>query len=385
MKRILGFCNCVVRCPLSTVHLRPHVVILSAFLSPFRSGAEACAEEVALQLADRFDVTIITSKLRSSSARSSFLEPGTGNISRVHVIRVGFGHPIDKWLYPILAPLKVRKLRPQLIHAILESYAGLAMVFCRFFVPAAKRLLTCQSTNTSLLLSRMHRSAHRVTVISTVLLERAKKFGRNDAVLIPNGIRSQELRQACERTTKIPGRILFVGRLEKVKGVDTLLQAFSIMRDEGGTAHLRIAGDGSQRGFLESRAEKLGIGSSVTFLGYLSHEKLAEEFAAAEIFCGLSRSEALGNVFLEAQAAGCAVLATAVGGIPDIVRNGETGFLIAPDDPACAAQFLRRLLEERETRETFVRAGLEWVKDYDWKGIAKRYGEIYSVLLFVPS
>ncbi len=86
--------------------------------------------------------------------------------------------------------------------------------------------------------------------------------------------------------------------------------------------HLRIVGDRSQRKHLEQLAHDLKITDRLTFVGRLTPDKVADEFAQASIFCGLSRSEALGNVFLEAQAAGCAVVAMNVGGIPDIVKNG---------------------------------------------------------------
>ncbi len=298
----------------------------------------------------------------------------------MQVIRLGIGHPIDKWLFPFLAPLAARRLWPDIIHAVLESYAGLALVFCRFLVPAAQRILTCQSTNTRLLVGLMHRSAHTVTVISRVLAERAQRLGKQ-SVLIPNGIDRAAIEKACVTHSKVPGRILFVGRLEKMKGVDTLLTAFAAMRNakwEMTDMHVRIVGDGSQRAALEKVANDLGIADRVTFAGWVKVPQVFDAFAQAEIFCGLSRSEALGNVFLEAQAAGCAVVGTRVGGIPDSVEDGVTGLLVPPDDAEAAADALRRLLADHALRERLAAAGKENAAGYDWEGIAERYGDVYQ-------
>ena len=316
-------------------------MFLSAFLSPFRSGAEAMAEEVSQRLTDEFDVTIVTARLKRSSLKRDMLG------KKVHMIRVGLGLPMDKYLFPFLAPLATFRLKPDIIHAVLESYAGLALVFCKLIVPRAKRILTLQSTNTSFMLGPIHRSAHIITAISKALIERAKQFGRNDVVLIPNGIDLKLIQGACAEHPKDSSRVLFVGRLEPMKGVDILLQAFvKAIVGLSPDIHLRIVGDGSQAASLKDLAKELEIDHRVTFTGRVDHQAVLDEFARAEIFCGLSRSEALGNVFLEAQASGCAVIATNVGGIPDIVKDSESGLLVPPDDIDASAKAIRVLLSD---------------------------------------
>jgi len=355
--------------------VKPRVVILSAFLTPLRSGAEACAEEVALALRDQFDITIITARLKHSLPVQDTLQ------GQVPIVRIGVGCFLDKWFFPFLAPFVVRGFRPQIIHAVLESYAGLALIFCRWICPLAWRLLTCQSTNTSLLVRAMHRAAHQVTVISRVLKDRAKKYGKPGAVLIPNGIPLSVIRDACTHYRKIPGRILFVGRLEGMKGIDTLLDAFANLKTVTHNVHLRIVGDGSLKKTLSRQYTYLLESGRVTFVGFVPIPQVYQEFAQAQIFCGLSRSEALGNVFLEAQAAGCAVVATDIGGIPDIVEHGRTGILVPPDHPESAAVAIETLLHDHEQREEMVSAGRENAQHYDWNDIAGRYAEVYRDLL----
>jgi glycosyltransferase involved in cell wall biosynthesis len=353
----------------------PKVVLLSAFLSPQRSGAEAMVEEVAVRLPNSFDVTIVTGRYSWSNKKHDTLG------GKVAVRRVGLGLSIDKYLFPFLAPFVAATYRPSIIHAVLESYAGLALVFCTYIVPRAKRVLTLQSTNTTFMLRAMHKSAHIITAISTVLVERAKNFGRNDVVLIANGIDLSGIEEAKNYHAKDSGRVLFVGRLEQMKGVDTLLKAFAIaIRGLNPSVHLRIVGEGSQASSLKKLATELEIDHRVTFVGHVSPKAVLDEYAQAEIFCGLSRSEALGNVFIEAQAAGCAILATNTGGIPDIVKDGESGLLVKPDDVEETARALRELLNDVSLRARLSVAGQKNAARYGWEGVAKRYAEVLQKL-----
>lgn len=345
------------------------LVILSAFLSPYRSGAEAMVEEVSVRLADEFDITIITARLSRTLKKKDVIG------KNVKVIRVGFGLSLDKWLYVFLAPLKVRSLRPDIVHAVLETFAGLALLLCR---GSARKILTLQTTNRTFLKGMIVRSPDIVTAISADLVRIAGNLGRTDVTLIPNGIDLTGINAACEKIPKDSGRVLFVGRLEPMKGIDTLLRAFAqAIKGLDPAVHLRIVGRGSQLSALSALARELEIDHRVRFAGYVAGPELFTEYAKAEIFVGLSRSEALGNVFLEAQAAGCAVLASRVGGIPEIVLDTETGLLVSPDDIDAAATELRLLLTDTSLRAKLAIAGKKHAQQYGWDDIANRYRQIY--------
>lgn len=366
------------------------LVLLSAFLSPYRSGAEAMVEEVAVRLQDSYDITIITARLDRSLPRVGMLPPppapppgppGADSRERgaaVKIIRVGFGFGFDKWLFPFLAPFAVRKLKPDIIHAVLETFAGLALLLCR---SKARKILTLQTTNTSFLKGPILRAPDTVTAISSELVRTSATLGRTDVTLIPNGIDLAAINASCAKNFKDSSRVLFVGRLEPMKGVDTLLKAFAefvVRFKPAPDVHLRIVGDGSERKKLEKLAKDLDIDHRVKFVGRVSGTAVFDEFAKAEIFCGLSRSEALGNVFLEAKAAGCAVLATNVGGIPDTIKNGETGILVATDDVPAAAEALHHLFSDTALRAKLSVQGKRSVGAYDWGEIAKKYQAIYA-------
>ncbi len=353
--------------------MKQKIVIVSAFLRPMRSGAEAMVEEVSVRLRDRYDIVIVTARMKRKLPKEDLLE-GT-----VRVRRIGLGFSFDKWLFPFLAFFAVRREKPAIVHAVLESFAGFSLVFLKLFYRSPKRLLTLQSTNTTLLLRAIHRAANAITGISSVLLLRARKFGRDDVIYIPNGIDLPAIEESLTKFQRIHGRILFVGRLEHVKGVDVLLTAFAELTDSD--LSLTIVGDGSEREKLEQLAQELRIADRVMFLGKLLPLKVYDQYASAELFIGLSRSEALGNVFLEAQAAGCAVIASNVGGIPEIVKDQVTGILVPPDDPDKAAQAIHQLLMNISLRTSLITEAREHVKKFDWDLIAERYAKVYEGLI----
>lgn len=348
-----------------------NIVILSAFATPFRSGAEACAEEVAARIKNA-NVTIITSKMRADLPREDVLP------NDVKMKRVGLGLTIDPWLFPVLAPFAAKKLKPHLLHAVLESFAGAALILSKILMPGVPRVLTLQSTNTSFMLKWIHGAATKITAISQALITRASMLGFPNVTLIPNGIDLQQLAKA-ELRKKAPERILFVGRLEPMKGVDVLLRALAFIKDQKWSCE--IVGDGSQRAALELLCTELDLDGRVIFSGRLTGDALMVAYGEARIFCGLSRSEAFGNVFLEAQAAGCAVIATNTGGIPEIVKDGQTGILVPVDDIHASSEAIKKLLTDDQLRNRFVEAGKNFAKTFDWDKISEQYVKVYAELV----
>jgi glycosyltransferase involved in cell wall biosynthesis len=352
-----------------------HIVVLSTFFAPFRSGAEPMVEEIVSQNSE-YSYTIIAARLRRNLPTSEQWNDHT------RLIRIGFGIGFDKWLYPFLSIPHLVRLKPDLIHANLESFAGMALVLFSYLRPNIPRILTNQNTYTTYrgwfnslpLIALMHRRATKVTVLSQSLYNRAVQFKRSDAVIIPNGVHVYDVPEFLPEF----GRIVFVGRLEEIKGVDILLSAFVHLPTH---AHLRIIGTGSQEQQLRIQASRLGIVDRVTFVGQCTHDEVLQEMAQAEIFCGVSRSEAFGNVFIEALAVGCAVVATNVDGIPDIIEHEYNGLLVAPNSVEQTAQSLERLLNDAQLRETLSKNGKIFVQKFDWTHVISQYSILYSSLL----
>ncbi|MCX6796384.1 MAG: hypothetical protein NTW06_02700 [Candidatus Falkowbacteria bacterium] len=139
------------------------LVILSAFYEPFMSGAEQMVKEILERLGDRYETTLITGKYDKSLL--NFEKRNTFDL-----FRVGIGHKqIDKLLYPILAAWEVKKIKPDIAHAIMESYAGGALVLVKYFYPQAKRILTLQSGNLD------HPNEHKRFLIRSFWLKKDKQ------------------------------------------------------------------------------------------------------------------------------------------------------------------------------------------------------------------
>lgn len=157
---------------------------------------------------------------------------------------------------------------------------------------------------------------------------------------------------------------LFVGRLEASKGVDILLQACRRLTERRFDFLLSVVGDGPERAYLIELAQTLGVAEKVSFLGYVSWEQLWNIYHSADIFVFPSRSEALALVLLEAMAGGLTIVASRVGGIPDLIEHEVNGLLVPQGDPVALADAVERLAEDTALREKMTTANLEKVQAY---------------------
>jgi glycosyltransferase involved in cell wall biosynthesis len=144
-------------------------------------------------------------------------------------------------------------------------------------------------------------------------------------------------------------------RLELIKGLNYLIEALTILAPEFPDLRLEVAGDGSLRGDLEQNCRQLGVSGIVSFLGW--REDLPSVMAGWDVFVLPSLDEGFGVAALEAMAAGLPVIASAVGGLCELVQNGETGWLVPPAAPAELAQRVRELIHDGLMREAMGIAG----------------------------
>jgi glycosyltransferase involved in cell wall biosynthesis len=146
-----------------------------------------------------------------------------------------------------------------------------------------------------------------------------------------------------------PGRILFLGRLEEAKGVFELLGAGARLADRFPDLRLVFGGEGDAAA-LRQRAAELGIGGRIELLGWVGPQQRDEQLARASVFCLPSHAEGLPMSMLEAMAAGRAVVASNVGGIPETIVDGDNGLLAPPSDEAALAAALERVLGDETLR-----------------------------------
>ncbi|MDR2453160.1 MAG: glycosyltransferase family 4 protein [Bifidobacteriaceae bacterium] len=181
---------------------------------------------------------------------------------------------------------------------------------------------------------------------------------------------------SVRRRLALQGRpvILSVSRLVPHKGQDTLVRALPAVLAAVPEAELAVVGEGPARPRLAALAADLRVCDAVHFAGPVPHAEIAPYYAAADVFAFPTRDrtgglqvEGLGMVALEAAAAGLPVVVGASGGAPETVRDGETGFVVNPRDPAELAARLVELLRDRPRAAAMGAAGRAWMaREWTW-------------------
>ena len=178
--------------------------------------------------------------------------------------------------------------------------------------------------------------------------------------------------------------VLSVGRIEPLKGLDTLIGAFAMLDDPANTRLLVVGGaPGRDREIerLKSIAEGLGLQDRVSFVGAVDQTELPTYFSAADVFVLPSHYESFGLVALEAMACGLPVVASRVGGPRAIIKDGRTGYLIPWHCPEPYAQRLDILLANPALRESMGRAAMASARTMGWGQVAGRMMELYDSLV----
>jgi D-inositol-3-phosphate glycosyltransferase len=185
--------------------------------------------------------------------------------------------------------------------------------------------------------------------------------------------------------------VLFVGRIEPLKGVDTLIKAMSCQRTAplGSVTLMIIGGDpnvspeemSAEMVRIQKLCDELSMGRMVAFLGKRAQETLPYYYSAADVLVMPSHYESFGMVALEAMACGTPVIASQVGGLAFLIRDGETGYHVPDQDPKALCEKLMLLLDDPHQRETMGLRAAEYAKDYAWENIAHQIIEVYKSLV----
>jgi glycogen(starch) synthase len=226
-------------------------------------------------------------------------------------------------------------------------------------------------------------SVHAITAISSDIRKRILDLGGapEKVSLISNGIFLNEFGPltACQEIADIKNHYIFyLGRLEKDKGVDVLIKAFSEINKKHPDIRLKIGGDGKEKNDLKGLADRLEIGHSVDFLGTVRGNLKMQTLREALCLVCPSRREAFGIVNVEAFASGIPVVASRVGGIPDIVIDGFNGLLAEPDTPIDLAEKLDMILRDPVLRRRLATNALKTASHYDWSLKVKEYLNVYE-------
>lgn len=177
---------------------------------------------------------------------------------------------------------------------------------------------------------------------------------------------------------KIESSYIFsLRRLEPSKGVDVLINAFMLIKEDFPKLNLVIAGDGSEAENLKKLVSKHELNDRVSFIGTVNFNRGISILKGATLTVVPSLSEGGGLVNIEAQAVGCPVIASRVGGIPEYLSDGESGLLFNPGDYYDLAQKMKQIMTDNVLRMKIIDGGLKYAKNFDWDIIGEQYIDLY--------
>lgn len=381
------------------------ILIFSTAYAPYIGGAEVAVKELTSRLAAsranlageyRFDM--ITARLSSKL-------PKFETIGRIDVYRIGVGWPIfDKYWLAFCGHYFAGKLHKKnkydAVWSIMASYAGFAAMFFkqRNNIPF---LLTLQEGDD---LSYVHKrvgifkswfkniflSADIIQPISHYLATWAKANGAAKRIeVIPNGVdlavfarsfTDDEYGKLKKEIGKNEGDIFIIhtGRLVKKNGLENIVRSLAYLPVN---FKFLSVGSGPESENLKLLAEDLNLSNRIILIEYVNHEQMVKYLKISDIFVRPSLSEGLGNSFLEAMAAGLPVIGTPVGGIPDFIKDKETGLFSAVNNPQDLAQKIELICNNNALRHKLVNNGFNLVQEkYNWDKIAASYAVLLNSL-----
>tara|TARA_Y100000310_G_C20675091_1_gene812565 strand:- start:1435 stop:2541 length:1107 start_codon:yes stop_codon:yes gene_type:complete len=361
------------------------VLVFSFSYHPYESGAEIAARKI-MEKNHNVSFHVVSHRF----AKSDLATEVKGNIT-IHRILSW-----SRYFYPFRAYLFARRLHSKEkfthIWSIMAGYSGFAALFTKFTYPKIFFLLTLQEgiPISSIkkhvwfiypLFKKIFTKADAIQAISKYLADFAKSMGGSGISVIPNGIemhRFNNVDLSWPKNNESKKTIITTSRLVKKNAVGDIIRALSFLPE-----HIRliIVGDGPEKNSLTNLSKKLSIQSRVKFMGNIPYDEIPDQLAQADIFIRPSLSEGLGNSYLEAMAAGIPIIATNVGGIPDFLTDGETGFFCRVNDPKHIAELVQMILSDEKTqniREIIEKAHALVSTDYSWDIIANKMGGYFN-------
>jgi glycosyltransferase involved in cell wall biosynthesis len=231
---------------------------------------------------------------------------------------------------------------------------------------------------------RNARRADLVVTVSRYCAEKVEEFyGVSDSVVVPELIDLKDWRLALRANPGIKDprkfTVLSVCRFYPRKRLDVLLRAAAQVRNTIPGFELRIVGNGPETGRLQALGRQLELGTAVRWLGDVSRSRLAEEYNRCDLFCLPSAQEGFGIVFLEAMAAGKAIVAARGSAVAEVVQSG---LLVDPGKPGAFAEALRHLYRNPDLRDAMGRAGSRDVEQFDAERVAAQF--VFEISRVVP-
>ncbi|QHN06215.1 glycosyltransferase family 4 protein [Methanothermobacter sp. THM-1] len=377
------------------------ILIVAPYFPPRAGGVEHYTYNISKNLLDMgHKITVITSANKSAEEDHGIM------IIRIKS-RVSISNtPIDLTLVSSISNI-LRKETFDVVnaHTPVPFYADMAAIASkRMKVPFVLTyhndvikeswpLRTLSSIYNKTLLQLTLKSSDRIITPSPYVHNESEMINEfiERTVWIPPGVDTEvykpgrsdwKSRYGLPENSKI---ILFVGAMNRGhthKGVDVLLRAFSMIKDED--TYLVLAGTGDMIPDYKRISESLGIINRTLFTGFIDEETLIDLYRASDMLVlpTLNIAEGFGMVLIEANACGKPVIGSRVGGIKYVIRDGETGLLVPPGDPEALADAIRRLIEDPEKAEVMGQNGRKMVeKNYTWERSSRITEKVFQEVI----
>lgn len=380
------------------------ILIFSTAYFPLVGGTEIAVKEITDRVIDDYQFDLIT-------ARFSRKNPKKEKIGNITVCRVGFGTKFDKYFLPILGYFKAKKLfkdsKYSLIWSINASQAGLAALFLKLKYSKLPFLLTIQEGSSLQkifqrrfmvwpLIKKIFKKANYIQAISRHLAHFSKEMGAKCLVeVVPNGVdvrifekaltMPDEDKEALRKKLGIKENekvIITVSRLVSKNAVNDLIDAVNTLKLQGINFKLLILGTGYLEKKLRLQVMSYKLQDDVLFLGLIPPAEVPKYLAVADVFVRPSISEGLGNVFLEAMAAGVPIIGTPVGGIPDFLTHEKTGLFCEPRNSESISEKIKILIKDKKLRDKLIKNAKQMViENYNWDKISQEMKKIYEKII----
>ncbi len=392
------------------------ILIFSLVYYPrFIGGAEVAVKEVTDRInPEEVEFDMVTLRLDSRLPRFE-------RVGNVNVHRIGWSAKqkvssdslpwylhLNKYAFLLLGLLKAislnRTRKYSATWSLMATYNSFAALFFKLLNPRTPFIFTLQDGDPVAYIKRralplypffkmMFTRADRIQAISKYLADWAREMGAKCPVsVVPNAVdyelfsRPIDPEAAASLKAKLEkGRddvfLITTSRLVVKNAVGDIISALEYLPEN---VKFLILGQGYLEQELKGKASRFQTSDGrnrVWFLGQVPHREMVQYLQISDIFVRPSLSEGLGNSFLEAMAAGLPVIGTPVGGIPDFLKDGETGLFCEVGNPKSIAQKVEKLLKDRESRDYLISQAREMVKTkYEWSQIASKMREIFQLV-----
>jgi glycosyltransferase involved in cell wall biosynthesis len=358
-------------------------ILTSRFPPKWLAGTEIAAYNLAEHLAKRdHEIYIITSmdeNLQIFQKENGFY---IHRISWSKIPIIGF------LLFSVKIFLKIQQIKPDIVHVQdlsmgIPAWLAKKILKVSYTVWGQGNDVYCPNYSTRLTNKPILQNADAILALTEHMRNKLINIYNTEIYIVPNGIDVENYKDTTISPTRKTGikNILFVGNLYSIKGVQYLISAMKKIHDEMSDVRLILVGDGEERKRLEELSKQLNMQSYVQFVGKVPHEKVKIFMHQADIFVLPSLSEGLPIVILEAMACGLPIVASRVGGIPDLIKNGVHGYLVKAKMPDEIAEKILILLKDDQLRTEIARTNLELIKEYSWTIIIFKLENIYLKIL----